>query len=343
MGILAYASVTGVGAVAELGGGLVKEFLGENGRVMMGKGALFLLWDPAVGLVDALPSPLALPEGADVKIIADDLGHRIAVPHRGSFGFQAGRVLALGLALLDLQLDPGGEAALGEMPGDFPVAPPFGVEPVDETDHFRPLFVNAEFPLAHRVQIVAIGRVTDPLPLGLPGLDDGPYFFAGVGHRHLVHEKAELDVQPVIPGGVVHAVADGDDAHPLVPQQLQLIEPQRVASGKTGEILHHQNGTDTVSQGFPQLLVSFPLLEGVARPVPVGEEGEGTAGKTAGDILLDHGFLVFDGGILLIQCLVHRDAAVSGNGGRLSGGHTRVSWVRRRAVTWGSRGSCPPA
>ena len=322
--------------MAELVLHLFKEVLGEDGGVMVGEAELFSLGDPAVGFVDAPPPPLALPEGADVEIVADDVGHGVAVPHLGGSGLDPGGVPALVFQPLGLELEAGGIAVLGEVGGNFAVAPALQVEPVDEAHHLGAFRVHAQFPLAHRVQVVAIGRRTDPGPFGLSGLDDGPDLFAGVGHRHFVHEEAELDVEPVVPGGVIHPVADGDDAHPLVPQHLQLVEPQGVAAGEAGEILDDEDVVGPGPEGGAEAAVALPLVEGIAGAVPVCKEGEGAFGEGAADVVPDHVLLVFDGGVFLIRFLIHGDAAVAGDDGRV---HTRESCRRRRAVTWGRRGS----
>ena len=59
------------------------------------------------------------------------------------------------------------------------------------------------------------------------------------------------------------------------------------------------------------LLIAFPLLEGVAGAVPVLEEGQGAVQEVVLYIVLDDGFLVFDGDVLLVQFIVHGDAGVA--------------------------------
>ena len=61
-------------------------------------------------------------------------------------------------------------------------------------------------------------------------------------------------------------------------------------------------------------LVALPLLEGIARAVPVLVEGEGAAGEFVLDEVLDDGLLVFDGHVVPVQLVIHGDAAVARNG-----------------------------
>ena len=61
------------------------------------------------------------------------------------------------------------------------------------------------------------------------------------------------------------------------------------------------------------LLIPFPLLKGVAGTVPVLKEGQAAAGKPLLYIIFDNSLLVFNGDILLIQFVVHRNTGVACN------------------------------
>jgi len=54
-------------------------------------------------------------------------------------------------------------------------------------------------------------------------------------------------------------------------------------------------------------------MEGVAGAVPVLAEGQGAAWEFLLHEVRDDGFLVFDGGVVPVQLLVHGDAAVAGD------------------------------
>ena len=60
-------------------------------------------------------------------------------------------------------------------------------------------------------------------------------------------------------------------------------------------------------------LVVFPLLEGVAGAVAVLVEGQAGIGEPLAHEVRDDGLLVFDGRVVPVQLLVHRDAAVACN------------------------------
>ena len=113
--------------------------------------------------------------------------------------------------------------------------------------------------------------------------------------------------------GEIDPVPDGDDAHPGVAQILQLPQTLAVAAGETGEILDHQNVVCVIEQSPAQLLISFPLLKGVAGAVAVFKECQAAAGKFFFDKVLDDRLLVLNRGVVPVQLFVYGDSAVTGN------------------------------
>ena len=67
------------------------------------------------------------------------------------------------------------------------------------------------------------------------------------------------------------------------------------------------------NEALAHSLVAFPLLKGVAGAVPVLVKGEGTIREALLHKILDDGFLVFDGDVIPVQFIVHRDTAVARN------------------------------
>ena len=58
-------------------------------------------------------------------------------------------------------------------------------------------------------------------------------------------------------------------------------------------------------------LIALPLAEGVAGAVTILEKSQTAVGEMGLYIVGEDGFLVLDGNILLIQLVVHGDAAVA--------------------------------
>ena len=197
------------------------------------------------------------------------------------------------------------------MVGDFLVTPAVDVELKNAADDFG--LRGHDLELLPLVDDVPVGGGADPFAILLAAFDDGLYLFAGIGDGHLVDEKLELNFQPVVVVGEIDAVPDGDDADPSVPQVLQLYQPPGVAAGEAGEILDDEDVFLVVHQLPAHGLVALPLFEGVAGLVPVLVEGEGGVREFLPDKVRDDGFLIFDGGVVPVQLLVHGDAAVAGN------------------------------
>ena len=206
----------------------------------------------------------------------------------------------------------GGDTLVGEIIGDFFIAPALLViEAEDGAHHVR--LGGDDLELLLFIYNVAVGGGADPLAVRLPPADDVFHLLAGVGDGHLVDEELELDLQPVVVVGEVDVVPNGDDPHPGVPQVLQLHQPPAVPPGEAGEVLHHQDVVLVGHEPLPHGLVALPLLEGVAGAVPVLVEGEGAAGELLLYEVLDDGFLVLDGHVVPVQLLVHGDAGVAGD------------------------------
>ena len=123
----------------------------------------------------------------------------------------------------------------------------------------------------------------------------------------------KLDFQPVVAARKVDVVANGENPHPGVPQVFQLHQAAAVAAGEAGEVLDDENVELMRHQPPAHGLVTLPLLEGVARAVSVFKKGQGAPGKPGLDEVGDDGLLIFNGHIVPIQLLVHRDSAVAGD------------------------------
>ena len=67
------------------------------------------------------------------------------------------------------------------------------------------------------------------------------------------------------------------------------------------------------NESLAHSLVAFPLLKGVAGAVPVLVKGQGTIREALLHKILDNGFLVFDGDVIPVQFIIHRDAAIARN------------------------------
>ena len=162
------------------------------------------------------------------------------------------------------------------------------------------------------VDDVAVGRSAEPFAVRLPPPNDILHLFAGIGDGHLVDEKLELNFQPVIVVGEVDVVPDGDDPHAGVPQILQFYQAPAVPSGESGKVLHHQNVILVANQTLSHGLIAFPLLKGIAGAVPIFVECQGAFRESLINIILNNGFLVFNGHIVPIQFIIHGDSAVAG-------------------------------
>ena len=174
---------------------------------------LLVLVPEDVPAVDLLPGILSLAQGSDVEVVVQDALHR----HNGPVPFDGSIVLLSGgLLPVPLRHAGGGNALVGEVVGDFLVAPALlVVEAEDGADDVR--LGGDDLKLLPLVDDVAVGGGADPFPVGLPPLDDIAHLFAGVGDGHLVDEELKLNFKPVVVVWKVNAVSDGDDPHPRVP------------------------------------------------------------------------------------------------------------------------------
>ena len=197
------------------------------------------------------------------------------------------------------------------MVGNFLVAPAVDVELENSSNNFR--FCGDDLELLLFVHDVAVGGGADPFSVLLAALDNRFHFFAGVGDGHLVDDESELDFQPIVVVREVHVLPDGNDTDSGVPEVFQFHQAAAVPAGETGEVLDDEDILFVAHQLPPHGLVVLPLFEGVARAVPVLVEGQGTAWEFLLYEVRDDGLLVFDGGVVPIQLLIYRDAAVSGN------------------------------
>ena len=272
--------------------------------------------------VDLGASILALPERADIKIVVQNALHRGDGP--GVFGFPF-RFLARRLLAHPLGHARRGNALIGEIVGDFLVAPTGVVvkvkNPADglgfRGDDLKLLVLGYE---------IAVGRGADPLAVVLPPLHNAAHFAGGVRDGHFVHKELKLDFQPVIVIGEVDAVADGDDAHARVAQVFQLHEAARVAAGKAGKVLDDEDVVLVAHQPPAHLLIALALVEGVAGAVAVFKKRQRAAGEAGFYIVLDDGLLVFNGDVLLILLIIHRNTGIARNVKCFNHGHSPLRY-----------------
>ena len=308
--VLFYPPVVGGGSLFPQYPGGCKGTVVDDGLVVVFNDDLLVLILPDILAVDFFAGVLPLAQGADVKVVVQDALHRHNRPDRPD---RPVILLSGGLLPVPLRHARGGDALVGEVVGNLFIAPALLVVETEDGTHDVRLGGD-DFKLLPLVKGISIGRGADPLSVSLPPLDDILHLFAGVGDGHLVDEKLKLDFQPVVVVGEINAVPDGDNPHPGVPQVLQLHQSPAVAPGEAGEVLDNEDVVLVAYQPLPHGLVALPLLKGVAGAVPVLIEGEGAVGEFLFDKVLDDGLLVFDGHIIPIQLIVHRNAGITGNG-----------------------------
>ena len=152
---------------------------------------------------------------------------------------------------------------------------------------------------------IAVGDRADPFAVLLPPFDDVAHLFGGVSDGHLVHQKVDLYPQPVVIGGVIDVVADGNDAYPLVAQGFQFYQARSVSSGEAREVFDYQNVVLITEQLAPHFLVALALFKGIAALVPVLVEVELRVWEVGFNIVLNDSLLVFNRGIFLVQLIVY--------------------------------------
>ena len=258
--------------------------------------------------VDLLAGVFALAQRADIKVVVQNALNRLDRPRGLDLALG---VLALGLAAELLGHARRRDALLCEVVRDLLVAPAVEVAREDLPDNVR--LGRHDLKLLLRRDNIAVRRGADPLAVLLLAVHDGADFLRGVRHRHFVEEKLELDLQPVIVVRKVDSVADGDDAHAVVAQILQLHQPAAVTAGEAGEVLNHENVELVGDQALAHLLIPLALLEGVAAPVAVFKHRERAPRKPLRDKLLNDRLLVLNRSVVPVLLLVHGDAAVPGN------------------------------
>ena len=258
--------------------------------------------------VDFGPGVFALAEGADIEIVVQN-------PLNGDNG--PGR-LGLPLAGYPFRLfahllghPGGGNPLFCQRVGNFLIAPPFDIPLENPANNIR--FRGHQLKLLAFVDNIAVRGCTEPRPVRLTALDDVAYLPGGVRHRHFVDQELELDFQPIVIVWKVDAVSDGDDPQSCVPEIFQLHQSPAVPTGKPGKVLHNEDIIFMGHQPPAHLLIPFPLLKGVAGTVPVLKEGQAAAGKPLLYIIFDNSLLVFNGDILLIQFVVHRNTDIARN------------------------------
>ena len=258
--------------------------------------------------VDLFAGIFPLAESADVEVVVNDALDR----HDGPDGL-GGPAICLPRRFLAVPLRHAGsgDTLVCEVVGDFLVTPAVDVELKNAADDFSLRGYDLE--LLPLVDDVPVGGGADPFAVLLTALDDSLYLFAGVGNGHFVDDKCKLDFQPVVVIGEVHVFPNGDDADARVPQVLQLHQAPAVAAGEAGEILDDEDILFVANQLPAHGLIAGALVEGVAGAVTVLVEGQGAVGEPLFHKVLNDGFLVFDGGVVPIQLLVHGNATVAGD------------------------------
>ena len=225
--------------------------------------------------VDFGAGVLALPQRTDIKIVVENTLHRGDGPRVLGLplGFLARRLLAH-----PLRHARSGNALIGEIVGDFLVAPTgVAVEVKNPADGLG--LGGDDLKLLVLGHEIAVGRGADPLAVVLPPLHNAAHLAGGVRDGHFVHKELELDFQPVVVIGEVHAVADGDDAHARVAQVFQFHQTARVAAGEAGKVLDDENVVFVAHQPPAHLLIALALLKGVAGAVAVFKECQRAAGE----------------------------------------------------------------
>ena len=257
--------------------------------------------------VDLGASVLALPERADVEIIVQNALHGSNGPRVFGFPF---RFLARRFFAHPLGHTRRWNALIGEIVGDFLVAPTSVVVEVKNLadglgfrgDDLKLLVLGHE---------IAVGCGADPLAVVLPPLHNAAHLARGVRDGHFVHKELELDFQPVVVIGKVHAVSDGNDADACITQVFQLHEPAAVAAGKAGKVLDDENVILVTHQPPAHLLIPLALLKRVAGAVAVFKKRQRAAGEVGFYIILDDGLLVLDRNVLLLLLIVHGNTGIA--------------------------------
>ena len=272
--------------------------------------------------VDLGAGVLALPERADVEIIVQNALHRGDGP--GVFGFSF-RFLARRLLAHPFGHARCGNALIGEVVGDFLVAPTSVVVEVKNLadclglggDELKLLVLGHE---------IAVGCGADPLAVVLPPFDDIAHLAGSVRDGHLVHKKLELDFQPIVVIGEVHAVPDGDDPDARVAQVFQLHKPAAVAAGEAGKILDDENIVLVGHESPTHLLIALALLKCVAGAVAVFKKRQRAAGEVGFYIVLDDGLLVLNRDVLLILLIIHRNTGIARDVKCFNHGHSPLRY-----------------
>ena len=258
--------------------------------------------------VDFLARVFARSHGADVEVVFQNSLYCHDRPCGVHLAFI---FLALGFFALTLRHTRRGNPIVGQGISDFHIAHAALIEAEDFADDL--CFGGDDFKFLPRIDDVAVRCGADPFAVMLTALDDRAHLFRGIGDGHFVDEELELYLQPVVVVRKVDAVADGDDAHAVVAQVLQLHQAAAVAARESGEVLDDQDVKLMGEKLFAHLLVALALLKGVARAVAVFEECQTAAGEFLPDIILNDCLLVLDGGVVAVQLLVNGDTAVARN------------------------------
>ena len=155
--------------------------------------------------VDFFAGIFALPQSADIKIVVDNLLDGYNRP----FFFYVGDVgdVAVLFEMPLIRHARRGDIQVGQMVRDFSVAPAIIIKREDFSYDFSGRRVNLESHVLAVGDDVAVRHVANPLCFFLPLSYDVLYFLGRFGDWHLVDKEVQLDLKPVVVGGVVDVVA----------------------------------------------------------------------------------------------------------------------------------------
>ena len=114
---------------------------------------------------------------------------------------------------------------------------------------------------------IPIRHGTDPASILLSPGNDAFDLLRGICDRHLIEQKTQADVCPIVVRRIIDAVPDGYNPHARVPQILQLDQTTRIASGESAQILDDEDIVLPRHQIRAHPLIILPLLKRIARTV----------------------------------------------------------------------------
>ena len=258
---------------------------------------MLLVRSALINAVDPFALIFVLPQRTDIEVVAQHFLNSDDAPRAAALQF---RVPSLRLFPGDFVGSRGWDTAVCQMVGNALVSPSVCIQSEHLAHHLGSRRVDF---ISHCLCVgnaVSVGYSANPFAVFLSVGNDLLDFFAGIGDGKLVHQKLELDQHPLVFGGIVNIIADGDDSDAGITQRFQFEKPQTVAAGETREVFDNQNMHCSGHQLGTHPLICFSLGEGVAASVTICKHCQLRVGKVLRYIALDDFFLVFDAGILLL-------------------------------------------